>query len=138
MHLHRLSRLLVDERLLSNTMAQRLQMNTALFNAGKALNSVLDLDDVLDAILANALELLGGAGGSVMLLEDQSVLRVVAVRGDRLRPRDARIRLGETITGRVAQTARAAAGQPEVAAAGCRRCTRSRGRNSAARCASRS
>ena len=27
-HLHRLSRLLVDERLLSNTMAKRLQMNT--------------------------------------------------------------------------------------------------------------
>ena len=41
-------------------MAKRLQMNTALFNAGKALNSVLDLDEVLDAILANALDLLGG------------------------------------------------------------------------------
>ena len=58
-HFHRLSRLLVDERLLSNTMAQQLQMNTALFNAGKALNSAIDLDEVLDAILANALELLG-------------------------------------------------------------------------------
>src|SRR6478736_4750523 len=77
-HLHRLSRLLVDERLLSNTMAKRLQMNTALFNAGKALNSVLDLDEVLDAILANALELLGAIGGCVMLLEDQRVLRVAA------------------------------------------------------------
>ena len=64
MHLHRLSRLLVDERLLSNTMAKRLQMNTALFNVGKALNSVLDLDEVLDAILANVLELLGAVGGS--------------------------------------------------------------------------
>lgn len=102
-HLHRLSRLLVDERLLSNTMALQLQMNTALFNAGKALNSVMDLDDVLDAILANALELLAGAGGSVMLLEDQSVLRVVAVRGRGI-ARDSRIRLGESIVGRVAQT----------------------------------
>ncbi len=102
-HLHRLSRLLVDERLLSNTMAKRLEMNTALFNAGKALNSVLDLDDVLDAILANALDLLGTAGGSIMLLEDQSVLRVVAVRGSGIL-RDARVRLGESIVGRVAQT----------------------------------
>jgi two-component system sensor histidine kinase KdpD len=102
-HLHRLSRLLVDERLLSNTMAKRLQMNTALFNAGKALNSVLDLDEVLDAILANALELLGAVGGCVMLLEDQTVLRVVAVRGEGV-DHDARIRLGEAIPGRVAQT----------------------------------
>ncbi len=102
-HLHRLSRLLVDERLLSNTMAQQLQMNTALFNAGKALNSVMDLDDVLDAILANALDLLEGAGGSVMLLEDQSVLRVVAMCGQGIAS-DARVRLGESVVGRVAQS----------------------------------
>ena len=102
-HLHRLSRLLVDERFLSNTMAKRLQMNTALFNAGQALNSVMDLDDVLDAILANALELLRGVGGSVMLLEDQQSLRVVAVRGQGI-VHDARVRLGESIVGRVAQT----------------------------------
>ena len=110
-HLHRLSRLLVDERLLSNTMAKRLQMNTALFNAGKALNSVLDLDEVLDAILANALELLGAVGGCVMLLEDQRVLRVVAVRGEGVDP-DARIRMGEAIPGRVAQSTRSAARDP--------------------------
>ena len=102
-HLHRLSRLLVDERVLSNTMALQIQMNTALFNAGKALNSVMDLDDVLDAILANALDLLEGSGGSVMLLEDQAVLRVVAVRGRGI-ARDARVRLGESIVGRVAQS----------------------------------
>ena len=84
-HLHRLSRLLVDERVLNSALAKRLQMNAALFNAGKALNSVLDLDDVLDAILANALDLLGGATGSVMLLEDEEQLRVVAVRGSRRR-----------------------------------------------------
>ena len=102
-HLHRLSRLLVDERILSNTMALQIQMNTALFNAGKALNSVMDLDDVLDAILANALGLLKGSGGSVMLLEDQAMLRVVAVRGRGI-ARDARVRLGESIVGRVAQS----------------------------------
>jgi signal transduction histidine kinase len=102
-HLHRLSRLLVDERVLNSAMAHRLQMNAALFNAGKALNSVLDLDDVLDAILANALDLLGGATGSVMLVEDEESLRVVAVRGSRL-ARDARVKLGESIAGRVARS----------------------------------
>lgn len=102
-HLHRLSRLLVDERVLNSAMANRLQMNAALFNAGKALNSVLDLDDVLDAILANALELLGGATGSVMLVEDEESLRVVAVRGSRL-AREARVKLGESIAGRVARS----------------------------------
>ncbi len=107
-HLHRLSRLLVDERVLNSAMANRLQMNAALFNAGKALNSVLDLDDVLDAILANALDLLGGATGSVMLVEDEESLRVVAVRGSRL-ARDARVKLGESIAGRVATQPRAAA-----------------------------
>jgi K+-sensing histidine kinase KdpD len=100
-HLHRLSRLLVDERVLNSAMANRLQMNAALFNAGKALNSVLDLDDVLDAILANALDLLGGATGSVLLVADEESLRVVAVRGSRL-ARDARVKLGESIAGRVA------------------------------------
>ena len=102
-HLHRLSRLLVDERVLNSAMSHRLQMNAALFNAGKALNSVLDLDDVLDAILANALDLLHGATGSVMLVEDEESLRVVAVRGSRL-ARDARVKLGESIAGRVARS----------------------------------
>ena len=102
-HLHRLSRLLVDERVLNSAMVKRLQMNGALFNAGKALNSVLDLDEVLDAILANALDLFGGVTGSVMLLEDEDQLRVVAVRGSRL-ARDAKVRMGESIAGRVARS----------------------------------
>jgi signal transduction histidine kinase len=103
LHLHRLSRLLVDERLLSTNMAKRLQMNSSLFAAGKALNSVMDLDEVLDAILANALELLGGVGGAVMLLEDRTMLRVVAMQGVGTDP-DVRVRIGESIAGRVAQT----------------------------------
>ncbi len=101
-HLHRLSRLLVDERVLNGAMAKRLEMNSALFNAGKALNSVLDLDEVLDAILANALVLLGGSSGSVMLLEDEEYLRVVAIRGSEI-GRDTRVHVGESIAGRVVQ-----------------------------------
>ena len=86
-------------------MAKRLQMNTALFNAGKALNSVLDLDEVLDAILANALDLLGGVGGS----RDAARGRASRCASSRCAAsgvdRDARVKLGESIAGRVAQTA---------------------------------
>lgn len=101
-HLHRLSRLLVDERVVSSALSKRLEMSEALAAAGKALNSVLDLDEVLDAILANALRMFRGASGSVMLLEDEDQLRVVAVRGGTM-ARDARVRIGESIAGQAAR-----------------------------------
>jgi two-component system sensor histidine kinase KdpD len=104
-HLHRLSRLLVDERVLSAAMARRIEVQEALAAAGKALNSVLELDEVLDVILARAVQLFGGATGTVMLLEDDH-LRVVAVRGSAA-VRDARVPLEGTVAGRVAQERRA-------------------------------
>ncbi|MFM7061604.1 MAG: ATP-binding protein [Actinomycetes bacterium] len=103
LHLHRLLRMLTDERVLNAAYSKRLDMNRALSAAGKALNSALELDEVLDAILANALGLLGARSGSVMLLDDDGYLRVVAVRGGHLY-RDARVRVGESVAGRVAQT----------------------------------
>ncbi|MEY3361588.1 MAG: hypothetical protein RL531_1307 [Actinomycetota bacterium] len=103
LHLHRLLRMLTDERVLNAAYSKRLDMNRALSAAGKALNSALELDEVLDAILANALGLLGARSGSVMLLDDDGYLRVVAVRGGHLF-RDARVRVGESVAGRVAQT----------------------------------
>jgi len=104
-HLHRLSRLLVDERVLSAAMAKRIEVQEALAAAGKALNSVLELDEVLDVILARAVQLFGAVSGSVMLLEDEH-LRVVAVRGSPL-GRDATVPLGTSVAGRVAQTRQA-------------------------------
>ncbi len=103
LHLHRLLRLLTDERVLNAAYSQSLDMNRALSAAGKALNSALELDEVLDAILASASQLLGARSGSVMLLEDDAYLRVVAVRGGHLF-RDARVRVGESVAGRVAET----------------------------------
>ncbi|MFM7271271.1 MAG: ATP-binding protein [Actinomycetes bacterium] len=103
LHLHRLLRLLTDERVLNAAYSKRLDMNRALSAAGKALNSALELDEVLDAILANALALLGARSGSVMLLDSDDHLRVVAVRGGNLH-RDARVRVGESVAGRVAET----------------------------------
>ncbi len=103
LHLHRLLRLLTDERVLNAAYSQSLDMNRALSAAGKALNSALELDEVLDAILASASQLLGARSGSVMLLEDEDYLRVVAVRGGHLY-RDARVRVGDSVAGRVAET----------------------------------
>ena len=102
-HLHRLSRLIVDERVLNSALSKSLQQHSALMAAGRALNSVLDLDEVLDVILASALEMLHASAGSVMLLEGEDALRVVAVRGSET-PRNARVMMGASIAGKVART----------------------------------
>lgn len=102
-HLHRLSRLIVDERVLNSALSKRLQQHSALMAAGRALNSVLDLDEVLDVILASALDMLRASAGSIMLLEGEDALRVVAVRGSET-PRNARVMMGASIAGKVART----------------------------------
>ncbi|MCZ7527460.1 MAG: GAF domain-containing protein [Acidimicrobiia bacterium] len=101
-HLHRLSRLLFDERVLNSALSNRIQQLQSLAEASRAVNSVLDLGEVLDVILARALDMLEGAEGSIMLLEGEE-LRVVATRGSDL-ALGARVRLGESIAGRVART----------------------------------
>lgn len=102
-HLHRLSRLIVDERVLNSALSKRLQQHSALMAAGRALNSVLDLDEVLDVILASTLDMLRASAGSIMLLEGEDALRVVAVRGSDT-PRNARVMMGSSIAGKVART----------------------------------
>jgi signal transduction histidine kinase len=101
-HLHRLSRLLVDERVLSTALTNRLHEVSLLLEAGKAINSVLDLETVLETILRSAIELLGGTSGSIMLLEGHEL--VVASTQANEGARGRRVRLGEGIAGRVAQT----------------------------------
>jgi hypothetical protein len=65
-HLHRLSRLLVNERVLSTALTNRLHEVSLLLDAGKAINSVLELENVLETILRSAIELLGGTSGSLV------------------------------------------------------------------------
>ncbi|HLB62688.1 MAG TPA: ATP-binding protein [Actinomycetota bacterium] len=102
LHLRRLARLLVDERVLTTALSNRLHEVSLLLEAGKAMNSVLELEVVLDVILRGALELLSGTSGSVMLL-DNAELVAASVRGnDRARGR--RVPLGEGIAGHVALT----------------------------------
>lgn len=80
-HLRRLTRLLVDERVLTSALANRLSEVRALLEAGKAINSVLELDSVLDIILGSATQLLRSRAGSVMLLHGD-VLSVVCAHGN--------------------------------------------------------
>jgi two-component system sensor histidine kinase KdpD len=106
-HLHRLSRLLMDERVLSSALSNRLQQHAELTAAGRAVNSILDLHEVLDVILSNALDLLRVETGSVMLIEgeeDRAELVAVAARGANDVVLGARCGLGESIAGRVANS----------------------------------
>jgi two-component system sensor histidine kinase KdpD len=103
-HLRRLTRLLIDERVLTAALSNRLGELATLCAVGKAVNSVLDLEQVLDIILSSACELLGGESGSVMLLDGPDQLRSVCVVGSNELAANARVRLGEGIAGHVAQS----------------------------------
>ena len=81
-HLRRLARLLVDERVLGAALSNRLKELAMLYEAGKAMNSVLVVDDVLQLILSSAFELLEASSGSIMLLENNDVLVVVCEVGN--------------------------------------------------------
>jgi signal transduction histidine kinase len=101
-HLRRLTRLLLDERVLTAALSNRLKELAALVTVGKAVNSVLNLKQVLDIILSSALELLAADGGSIMLLEEPDELRAVCVRGH-VHAEGAVLKIGESIAGHVAQ-----------------------------------
>lgn len=85
--LGRLSALLVRERLLTAALAARLEEITALLEAGRAVNSALELDQVLAAILRGVAQLLPAAGACIRLL-DSEVLEVAAAVGGADRPGD--------------------------------------------------
>ncbi len=102
LHLHRLARMLIDERILSTALTNRLHEVSLLLDAGKAINSVLDLPAVLETILRSAIDLLGGTSGSIMLVEDDELVSSCVQGNDRARGR--RIPLGEGIAGHVARS----------------------------------
>jgi signal transduction histidine kinase len=81
-HLRRLTALLMDERVLTAALSNRLKELAALLDVGKAVNSTLDLETVLGIILGSALDLLDGSSGSIMLLEDEERLRVLCQVGN--------------------------------------------------------
>ena len=105
MSLRKLSALLVEERVLSAALSNRLAEISAFSEVGKAINTTLDLKDVLNMILSSSLELLGGTEGSVMLLnEERTHLEVVSYRGPIMEPVvSGRKAVGEGIAGTVAE-----------------------------------
>ena len=100
--LRRVSRLLMDERLLTTALANRLHEITTLLDAGKAVNSTLELDLVLSSILLGATDLMPAGGGSVMLLEGDELVVAAAAGNEGALGRRAAV--GDGIAGHVART----------------------------------
>ncbi|MCD4783186.1 MAG: GAF domain-containing protein [Candidatus Eremiobacteraeota bacterium] len=77
----------------------------ALYEIVKAVNSTLDLDEVLNLIIKETTKLFHADAGSVMLLNENSVLTIKSAQG---LPgeiiKNTRVRLGEGIAGWVAKT----------------------------------
>jgi signal transduction histidine kinase len=102
LHLRKLARMLIDERVLTTALSNRLREVTLLLEAGKAINAVLDASVVLDTILHSAVELLGGTSGSVMLIEGDEL--VTACAEGNVFAEGQRTKVGQGIAGRVAAT----------------------------------
>jgi signal transduction histidine kinase len=100
MHLRRLARLLVDERVLTAALTNRLHEVSLLLEAGKSINAALELSVVLETILRSAVELLTGTSGSIMLAEGDELI-AACVEGNS-EAEGARVRFGEGIAGHVA------------------------------------
>jgi signal transduction histidine kinase/putative methionine-R-sulfoxide reductase with GAF domain len=60
---------------------QRSRELNALYEVEQAISAALDLDDLLERILAQATSVLGGGGGSIVLVEPSGALRFCTVRG---------------------------------------------------------
>jgi diguanylate cyclase (GGDEF)-like protein len=103
LHLRRLTQLLIEERVLTAALTNRLREVSTLLEAAKAMNLVLDLQEVLETILECAHELLASHDGSIMLVHGEDELRTVCASGHS-GARGARLRFGEGIAGRVANT----------------------------------
>ncbi len=60
---------------------QRSRELNALYEVEKEISAALDLDDLLDRILSQAISVLGGGGGSIALVEPSGDIRFCTVRG---------------------------------------------------------
>ena len=101
--LRRVSGLLIDERLLTTALSSRLHEITTLLDAGRAVNSTLELDRVLSSILSGATDLLPATHGTVLLLE-HGQLAVAAEAGN---PDHAGSGAPDAVAEQVVQTRRA-------------------------------
>jgi len=101
--LRRLTRLLVREKILTAALTNRISELTKLLEAGKAVNLDLHLDEVLSTILHCAKDLLQAHNASLMLTRGPNELHTVGTVGNSMAT-DARVRFGEGLAGRVAES----------------------------------
>lgn len=103
--LRKLARTLLDERILSSLLNERVRDLSTLSRIGQVVNSVLTTDEVLQIILRGARELTGAVKGSVMLVDratDELVVEVAT--GEHAAPLGARQPLHTGVAGHVAET----------------------------------
>ncbi len=103
--MRRLSRALIEERVLSSLLNERVRDLATLSRVGQVVNSVLTTDEVLQIILRGARELTRAVTGSVMLADRQTDELVVEVATGRdAAPEGARQPLRSGVAGRVAES----------------------------------
>ena len=104
--LRAVTRALIDERVLSAALANRVHEFTLLSGVGRAVNSILEPQEVLEIILSSALNLSGAADGGIMLADLRSnALRSVCAKDchGRVIVTSQEVLVGEGLAGWVAQ-----------------------------------
>ncbi|MEQ8172444.1 MAG: GAF domain-containing protein, partial [Candidatus Eremiobacterota bacterium] len=72
----------------------------ALYEIAKAINSTLNLSELLDLIMKMTMKYLGAEAGSIMLLNEQKELVVtVAIGLDMDKLKDVSVKIGDSISG---------------------------------------
>jgi two-component system sensor histidine kinase KdpD len=99
-HLRKLSGLITDERVTIEALTRRIEEDTALTTAGRAIGAMLDMERTIDLILESGIGLLEAKDGAVFLVDRPGMLRCVAARG--LGKVGAAVPFNERIEGRVA------------------------------------
>jgi len=92
-----------DERVLAAAYSNRVRDLSALVSTARTINGALELEDVLKALLDEAMGFFQGEAGSIMLLDGSGFLETAATRGNESAAQ-ARIRIGDSIAGHVALT----------------------------------
>ncbi len=91
----------VDEQVLATALANTVREAQLFTEGGDEIHGRVDLNQMVDSMLDSCLELLGGQGGSIMLLQGEDELHTVASSG-RSAARGARVPINEGIAGQVA------------------------------------
>ncbi len=99
--LRSLTEAVVDEQVLATALANTVREAQLFAEGGDEIHGRADLNQMVDAMLDSCLELVGGQGGSIMLLQGEDELHTVASSG-KSAARGAKVPISEGIAGQVA------------------------------------